>query len=242
MNVITKGIVLSETSYGESSKILNVLTSDYGVIGIISKGSKNIKSKLRGVSGKMAYAEYTISYKEKGLSTLIEGNTINSFKNIFYNLKKANYAFYLMDLVNQVSKENNDKELFKLLESALIKINDNLSCELISNIVELKLLDYLGVSINLSECILCGSTDIYTLDIKNGGVICKDCYSEGYVFSMKTINLMKVLHDIDLSKITKLEIDEEKIIKEIDEFLGEYYSTYTGIYLRDKKKLSSVVV
>jgi DNA repair protein RecO (recombination protein O) len=127
MNVITKGIVLSETVYGESSKILNVLTSDYGVIGIISKGCKNIKSKLRGVSGKMAYAEFTISYKEKGLSTLIEGNTINSFKNIFYNLKKANYAFYLMDLVNQVSKENNDKELFKLLEAALLKINDNLS-------------------------------------------------------------------------------------------------------------------
>ena len=219
MNVITKGIVLSETAYGESSKILNVLTSDYGVIGIISKGCKNIKSKLRGVSGKMAYAEYTISYKEKGLSTLIEGNTINSFKNIFYDLKKANYAFYLMDLVNQVSKENNDKELFNLLESSLLKINDNLSCELISNIVELKLLDYLGVAINLDECILCGSTDIYTLDIKNGGVIC-----------------------IDLSKITKLEIDEEKIIKEIDEFIGEYYSTYTGIYLRDKKKFNSIVV
>lgn len=242
MNVITKGIVLSETAYGESSKILNVLTSDYGVIGIISKGCKNIKSKLRGVSGKMAYAEYTISYKEKGLSTLIEGNTVNSFKNIFYDLKKANYAFYLMDLVNQVSKENNDKELFNLLESSLLKINDNLSCELISNIVELKLLDYLGVAINLDECILCGSEDIYTLDIKNGGVICKDCYTDGYVFDMKTINLMKVLRSIDLSKITKLEIDEEIIIKEIDEFLGEYYSTYTGIYLRDKKKFNSIVV
>jgi len=242
MNVVTKGIVLSETAYGESSKILNVLTSDYGVIGIISKGSKNIKSKLRGVSGKMAYCEYTISYKEKGLSTLIEGNIINSFKNIFYDLKKANYAFYLMDLVNQVSKENNDKELFNLLEASLLKINDNLSCELISNIVELKLLDFLGVSINLSECVLCGSNDIYTLDIKSGGVICKDCYTEGYIVDMKTINLMKVLINVDLSKVTKLEIEEEKIIKEIDIFISEYYSTYTGLYLRDKKKFGNIVV
>ena len=85
MNVVTKGIVLSETSYGESSKILNILTEDYGLIGVISKGSKNIKSKLRGISGKMAYAEFTISYKEKGLSTLVDGNILNSFKNIFYN-------------------------------------------------------------------------------------------------------------------------------------------------------------
>ena len=37
MQLKTKGIVLSETPYSESSKILNVLTSDYGLIGIISR-------------------------------------------------------------------------------------------------------------------------------------------------------------------------------------------------------------
>ena len=34
MVVKTKGIVLSETNYGETSKILNILTNDYGLIGI----------------------------------------------------------------------------------------------------------------------------------------------------------------------------------------------------------------
>ena len=83
MQLKTKGIVLSETPYSETSKILNVLTEDYGLIGIISKGCKNIKSKLRGVSNKMNYCEYDINYKENGLSTLIEGSCINSFKNIY---------------------------------------------------------------------------------------------------------------------------------------------------------------
>ena len=32
------GIVLSDTNYSESSKILNVLTKEHGKIGIISKG------------------------------------------------------------------------------------------------------------------------------------------------------------------------------------------------------------
>ena len=139
MQVKTRGIVLSETPYSETSKILNVLTEDYGLIGIISKGCKNMKSKLRGVSNKMNYSEYTINYKEKGLSTLIEGNTINSFKNIYTNMKKAMYSFYLIDLISQVLKENNNKEIFNLLVPALIKINDGLSPELISNIVEIKL-------------------------------------------------------------------------------------------------------
>ena len=145
MQIKTKGIILNETPYSETSKILNILTSDYGMISTISKGCRNIKNKLRGISNKMNYCEYTINYKEKGLSTLIEGSTINSFKNIYGDMKKSIYSFYLMDLVKQVLNENNDREIFTLLSSALVKIDEGLSPELISNIVELNLLKYLGV-------------------------------------------------------------------------------------------------
>ena len=65
------GIVVGETNYSESSKILTVLTKEYGRIGIISKGCRNLKSKLRGVSRKLVYGTFHIYYKENGLSTLI---------------------------------------------------------------------------------------------------------------------------------------------------------------------------
>ena len=41
-----EGIVLSETNYSESSKILNVLTPKYGLLGIMSKGCRNMKSSI----------------------------------------------------------------------------------------------------------------------------------------------------------------------------------------------------
>ena len=44
--VDVKGLVLNETNYSDSSKILNVLTSEYGLIGIISKGCRNLKVNL----------------------------------------------------------------------------------------------------------------------------------------------------------------------------------------------------
>ena len=236
MLVKTKGIVLKETPYSETSKVLNVLTSDYGLIGILSKGCKNMKSKLRGISNKMVYAEFTIKYKETGLSTLTEGNYINSFKNIFNDIKKANYSFYLMDFIYQIASENNNKNLFPLLEQGLIKINDGLSPELVSNIIELKLLKYLGVNLNLSNCVICSSHDVFNLDINNGGVICKNCYHEGYLFNNKTIKLLSLMEQLDLSKITNLEITDEAVFMEVNDFLHEYYSTYTGLYLHDKKK------
>ncbi len=240
MRLKTKGIVLSEIPYKETSKILNVLTEDFGLIGIVSKGCKNIKSKLRGVSNKMNYGEYTIIYKEQGLSTLIEGNNIDSFKNIYTDIKKAVYSSYIMDLVNQVLKENNNKDIFYLLLSSLVKINNGLSCELISNIVEIKLLSYLGVEINLDSCVLCGSKDnILTLDLNNGGVICRNCYQEGYIFNEKALSLFRLLSKIDLSKIEKLEITDDTIFHEIDDFIHEYYNQYTGIYLKKKQNLVS---
>ena len=238
MQLKTKGIVLSETPYSETSKILNVLTEDYGLIGIISKGSRNLKNKLRGVSNKMCYCEYTINYKENGLSTLIEGSTINSFKNIYVDMKKAMYSFYLMDLSSQVLKENNNKEIFTLLVNALIKINDGLSPELISNIVEIRLLDYLGVSLNLEECSICGSKDnLITIDITSGGVICKDCYSDGYIMNSKALHLMGLLKKVNIEKLETLEITDEDIFKEIDKFIYEYYTSYTGIYIKKKDNM-----
>ncbi len=239
MRLKTKGIVLSEIPYGETSKILNVLTCDFGLIGIISKGSRNVKNKLRGVSNKMCYSEYTISYKENGLSTLIEGNIINSFKNIYTDMKKAMYTFYLMDLTYQVLKENNNKDIYNLLVPSLIKINDGLSPELISNIVELKLLDYLGVSLNLSSCVSCGKTkDLITIDLSNGGVICQDCYHEGYIMNPKALYLMQLLQKIDLLKLETLEITDDDIFKEINQFIHEYYNSYTGIYLKKKENVN----
>ena len=41
-----RGVVVSETPYQENSKILNILTRD-GIIGVLSKGSKKLKSPLR---------------------------------------------------------------------------------------------------------------------------------------------------------------------------------------------------
>ena len=81
-----EGIVLSETNYSESSKILNVLTPKYGLLGIMSKGCRNMKSKLRGVSRKLIYGTFHIYYKENGLSTLIEVDikTIKFVRMLYY--------------------------------------------------------------------------------------------------------------------------------------------------------------
>ena len=119
-----EGIILSETNYSESSKILNVLTKEYGTIGVISKGCRNMKSKLRGVSRKLLLGTIHIYYKPNGLSTLIGVDVISSFSETITNLERISYASYILDLVSQVLKQNEEEGIFDLLKDTLLKIEE----------------------------------------------------------------------------------------------------------------------
>ncbi len=239
--VDVKGLVLNETNYSDSSKILNVLTSEYGLIGIISKGCRNLKSKLRGSSRKLVYGTFHFYYKENALSTLISIDVISDYPKTVMNLENVVYASYLLDLTRQVVKQSKDKDILTLIIAALDKIEDGLNPAVITNILELKYLDFLGVSPIVTGCAVCGkTTNIVSLSPTAGGFICKDCYqNEGY-YSDKAIKLLQMYYYVDLEKITKIDVNP-KVNEEINKFLEDYYDRYTGIYLNSKKMLKNVL-
>ncbi len=239
--VDVKGLVLNETNYSDSSKILNVLTSEYGLIGIISKGCRNLKSKLRGSSRKLVYGTFHFYYKENGLSTLISIDVINDYPKTIMNLERVVYASYLLDLTRQVVKQSKDSNILPLVVSSLDKIENGLNPAVVTNILELKYLDFLGVSPIVTGCAVCGkTTNIVSLSPTAGGFICKDCYqNEGY-YSDKAIKLLQMYYYVDLEKITKIDVNS-KVNEEINKFLEDYYDRYTGIYLNSKKMLKNVI-
>ena len=233
------GIVLNEVDYGETSKILTILSREHGLISVISKGCKNLKSPLRSISEKMTYAIFQIYYKENKLSILSDADIINNFKNIKKDIYKISAASYLLDLTLQVIKENS-KNLYDILTSSLVKIEQGFDIKSIINIVELKYLENLGVLPILDSCAICGDkTSIVTISGSNGGYLCKNCRTNEPIVSDKTIKLIRMFYYVDISKIDKLEISEE-IKKEIDTFLNEYYDKYTGLYLKSKDFLRRI--
>lgn len=234
-----EGIVIGDTNYSESSKVLNVLTKEYGIIGIMSKGCRRVKSNLRTVSNKLIYGDFNVYYKENGLSTLISVDLKRYFKNIMTDIIKISYATYLIELTNQTYKQNPTVDIYNLLIDGLNKIEDGFDPLIITNILEIKYLDYLGIGINVDGCNICGNTtDIITFSSKSGGFICKDCYTNEKIVSEKAIKVMRMFYYVDISKISKLELANQTV-KEISEFLDEYYEMYSGLYLKSKNFLKT---
>ena len=235
-----EGIIVSDNDFKESSKILNIFTKEYGVIGVIAKGCKSIKSTLRSVTDRLTYGYFYMNYKEDKLSVLSSVDVINPFKNIKKDIECISYASYILDLATQVYKQNNSSDIYKLLIDSLIKINELYDPMVITNILELKYLDYLGVMPVLDRCSVCGSEkSIATLSSSRGGYICNNCLKNDRMVSAKTIKLIRMFYYVDISKIEKLDISE-LCKNEINTFLNEYYENYTGLYLKSKNFINNI--
>ena len=234
-----EGIIINTKDYKDSSKILDIFTKEYGVIGVISKGCKSLKSNLRSISDKFVFAKFTIYYKKDKLSILSEASIINNFSNIKKDIKKISYASYILDLTNQVYKQSNVLELYNLLINSLVKINEGFNPLIITNILELKYLDYLGIMLNLDECSVCGSKNVITLSSDKGGFLCNKCRTYEPIISSKAIKLIRLYYYVDIEKISKLDIDN-KVVEEINIFIDDYYDRYTGLYVKSKDFIKQI--
>lgn len=241
--MITKveGMIVSETPYGDTSKIVNIFTKEYGIIGVMCKGAKSMKSRLRALTMKFTYGSFYIYYKEDKLSILKDVDILDDFKNIKNDIILISYLNYLTELTVQVYKHSNENVIYDLYLSVLKKMDQKMDPLILTNILECKYLPYLGVGLELDSCILCGKkVNIVTLDADTGGYVCKDCYTDQILVSEKTVKLIRMYYYVSIDSISTIKINED-VAREINFFINRYYERYTGLYLNSKKFLNKML-
>ena len=83
------------------------------------------------------------------------------------------------------------------------KINEGYDPMVITNILELKYLSYLGVMPVIDKCSICGTNkSIATLSSDKGGYVCNNCLTNEKIVNEKTIKLIRMLYYVDISKIS----------------------------------------
>ncbi len=228
------GFIVSTVDYGDSSLILNVLTKEYGLIGIMGKGVKSMKSRLRASTQKFTYGLFYIYYKENKLSILKDVDIINAFSNLHNDIFLIGYLNYATEFITQVYKESQSIHLLDLFIDTLNKMNEGLDPEVLISILEVKCFPLLGVGLVLDACSSCGkTTDIVTIDGSRGGLICRNCYQNEPIVSLKTVKYLRMFNHVSIKNITKIDIPV-KNKKEIDQFLTSYMNQFTGLYLKSK--------
>jgi len=237
-----EGFIMNEVSYGETSKIINVFTKEYGIVGIMCKGAKSLKNKYRALTLKLTYAKFNIYYKKDKLSTFVSADVINPLINIHQDIELISYLSYLVDLTSQVLKESvNYQQIYDDFIYVVLKIENGLDPLVLTNILEIKFLQPLGVGLNLDSCVSCGRKNkIVSISYNKGGFLCCDCLGNEKRMDVKVIKMMRLYYYVDIKSINSLNVLDD-IKYQINYFLDVFYDNYTSLYLKSKEFLKQFI-
>ncbi len=148
--VVTRGIILARTNFGEADRILTILTYDQGKIRAIAKGVRKVKSKLAGGIELFSISQISFIRGRSEIYTLTSTRLEKHFGNIVKNLERTMFGYEVLKLINKIVEDNIGSEYFDLLEQVLEGLDD---LDLDQNIIELwlyaQLLKLSGHSPNL---------------------------------------------------------------------------------------------
>lgn len=149
--VVTQGIVLSRTDFGEADRILTILTPDHGRIRAIAKGVRKIKSKLAGGIELFSISQITFIQGKSDIYTLISSRLDKHFGRIGKDIERTMFGYEVLRLINKSVEDNAGEEYFALLGQVLAALDrQNLPQPAIELWLSAQLLKLAGHSPNLS--------------------------------------------------------------------------------------------
>lgn len=119
----SEAIVLSRRNYGEADRILVLFTKAYGKLSLLAKGVRKPKSRKRGHLEEFSKIKFSAVYS-KGLPLMTEVETIESYPGLRNDLKKVAVAFFIMDVVDKLTKEEEkNNNFYELILGTLDDLN-----------------------------------------------------------------------------------------------------------------------
>jgi DNA repair protein RecO (recombination protein O) len=228
MMIKTEGIVLGEMKFKDSSKIITLYTKKLGKIPVLAQGVYRPKSQLLAATQSFSLSEFCLK-KGKNFYYIIQADLIDSFYSIRENIERLAYGFYLLELVEKATPdEEENQKLFLLLEKGLLSLA-NMDKDFVRFIAayELKFISFIGYRPYLDNCVVCNSdigNDNIKFSIVLGGVLCSNCLSSD--FSSKPINheiidCLNILMYTALDELYKVNILKE-VLNRLHKLLVEY--------------------
>ena len=122
--VVTTAIVLRRIDYGESDRIVNVLTFDNGKITLFAKGVRKPKSKLAGGIELFSVNDITFIPGKSDMVTLVSSRVLEHFGDIVHDYDKTMAAYSLLKAVDRITEPTAGEQYFVYLRELLAGLND----------------------------------------------------------------------------------------------------------------------
>lgn len=237
------GIIIKTKDYGETHKLVTIFSNKIGKFNALAKGAKKPKSRMAAVTQPFINARFFV-YIGSGLSTIQQGEVLDSFRIIREDIFKTGYVSYMAELTDKLlDAKENDPFLYEQFYQTLLWINNQDEVDIPVIMYELKLYKKAGFAPVLHQCSRCGNQEgLSKFSIREGGMLCQQCAyfdPEAIHISEKLSRLLYLFSEVDLKRIGNIRMKKENV-QLIRKILYEYYDQYGGFWIKSRKVLDQL--
>ena len=142
---------------------------------------------------------------------------MDRFSYLRQDLKRAAYAYYIVELIDKLIPEaQKDERIFKLIFEAFNKLNQpKTKLDLIIKYLEINFISLLGYEPELKKCVNCGISlkprkNYFSFEL--GGILCQNCKNEdlkSIEISPDSIKFLRILLEKDIDFTERLSVNEK---------------------------------
>lgn len=241
-----EGFIIKTQDYGETNKIVTIFSKKYGKFSAMARGAKKLKSRMAAVTQPFIYGEYLIYMNQKGLSTIQQGDVLDSFRLIREDIMKTAYAAYISELLDKLLDPlHPDYYIYDQFLQTMKWISDDKDIEIAMMMFELKMFEKAGFAPIVDRCVHCGKVDqLVSFSIAEGGLLCNQCVlndAQSIHLPMAVAKLLNIFGHAGIERIGSVSIKQEnkKLLRQI---LDTYYDQYGGYYLKSRRVLKQLLL
>lgn len=238
-----EGIVLRTMDYGETHKIITLITNNSGKVGVLVRGAKKVRSKHASLAQPFTYGEFSF-VRNTGLGTLQTAEIISSNHSLRSDLDLSAHASYIAELTDRgILEDEVNVQHFEQLKACFAALSDGKDFEVITQLYELKVLQMTGYSPVVEECIHCGNhVGPFKMSFYSGGIVCSRCSTNDaslLLISDSALKLLRFFKGMDMRRIGNITVSTETK-KELTILIRGLIDTQLGLKLKTRQFLDNL--
>ncbi|MBC8099812.1 MAG: DNA repair protein RecO [Armatimonadetes bacterium] len=201
----THALILKRRDFGESDRLLTLLTPANGKLDAIAKGARKPTNSKTGHVELFTKADVLIS-RGRDLGIVTQAEMLEPYLPLREDLGRGAYASYVVELLDKFTAADDaaddDASLFELLEDTFERLSRDDDPRLAVRYYELQLLDIEGFRPELNECVI-SRTEVQPEDqffsFEEGGVVSPAFAHLGGVLTPLSLLTLKLLRHMQRS-------------------------------------------
>lgn len=239
-----RGIMIRQTNYSETSRIITILNEDGMSVPLMARGFNKPKSPF--IVLRQGFREVLFTYNRfKGIGTLNEVDVVQQFKHVNNDFEVYSCAVYMMEMITKAIEDAPEEvtaEYYRLAVKGLELFEAGNSKYGVLSLIAIKMLKYYGAELNVDECAVCGNRNYKQFShysFKYHGALCNNCLTDettarSNLISNRVLYLAAYMKHVKIDDIESVKMSDENG-RMLLKFIELIYDEYTGVFFKARK-------